>query len=258
MSETKSNTVAKKEESLPVAIFEQDAGGGLSGLTQDDLATPRLKVLMNGSKELEENENLKPGQIFNTVTNEAYDGKEGIVVIPCEYQRQFVEWEERGTGSGAPVNIFDANSDILQKTKRSAKNKDELENGNYIETNANHFVLLIDPKTKAATPALVTMKSTQLKKSRKWNSMMLQLRIQGSKGAFNPPRYSHTYKLTVSKEKNDQGSWYGWNVELIGPVSDQDTYNTAKEFAESVNSGSVQAKPEMESDSADSGTKTPF
>ena len=102
------------------------------------------------------------------------------------------------------------------------------------------------------------MKSTQLKKSRKWNSMMMQLRIQGSKGAFNPPSYSHIYKLTVTKEKNDQGSWYGWNVERVGPVSDQDTYKTAKEFAESVKSGMIQAKPEMDSDSTDSGTKTPF
>ena len=45
------------------------------------------------------------------------------------------------------------------------------------------------------------MKSTQLKKSRRWNSMMLNLKIQGSKGPFTPPSYSHIYKLKVVKEK---------------------------------------------------------
>ena len=128
MTETKSNAVAKKPEAgLPANIFEEDASLTQAGLTQDDLATPRLKILMNGSDELDANDALKPGQIFNTVTGEAFDGKEGIVVIPCGYERQYVEWEERETGSGAPVNIFKADSDILTKTTRNSKNKDMLE-----------------------------------------------------------------------------------------------------------------------------------
>ena len=51
-----------------------------------------------------------------------------------------------------------------------------------------------------ASEALITMKSTQLKKSRKWNSMMLNIRIPGSNGPFNPPSFSHMYKLKVKKE----------------------------------------------------------
>ena len=259
MSDNKEgNSVTKKQESLPANILEQDASAGLQGLTNDDLATPRLKILMNGSEELEVNEKLKPGQIYNTVTGEAFDGKEGIIVVPCAYQRQYIEWEERGTGSGAPVNIYDVNSDILQKTTRNSKNKDELENGNYIETTVNHFVMLKDSKYKTITPALITMKSTQLKKSRRWNSMMKTLRVEGSNGPFNPAMFSHEYKLTVTKEKNDQGTWYGWNVERVGPVSDLNIYKDAKEFAQSVKSGIVQAKPEMEEASTNSGTKTPF
>ena len=260
MTETKSNAVAKKPEAgLPANIFEEDASLTQAGLTQDDLATPRLKILMNGSDELDANDALKPGQIFNTVTGEAFDGKEGIVVIPCGYERQYVEWEERETGSGAPVNIFKADSDILTKTTRNSKNKDMLENGNYIETNANYFVILYNKETGIGTPALITMKSTQLKKSRRWNSTMLNLRIQGSKGSFNPPWFSHTYKLTVVKEKNNQGSWFGWNIELEGPVTDQQAYNDAKDFAQSVKAGTVQAKPEMDrATTSNTDGNTPF
>ena len=38
-------TVAETKTILP-AMLEQDAVGGLEGLTHDDLATPRLKILM--------------------------------------------------------------------------------------------------------------------------------------------------------------------------------------------------------------------
>ena len=250
-------SVMKKERTLPANILEQDAVGGLEGISHDDLATPRLKILMQLSPELESNEKARAGMIFNTVTGEVYSGKEGILVLPCSFQRQYVEWEERGQGSGAPVNVYGADSDILQKVTRDQSNKDRLENGNYVETCANHFVLLLDKETKSGSPALITMKSTQLKKSRRWNSMMLNLKIQGSNGPFTPASYSHIYKLSVDKEKNDLGSWFGWNIERIKPLTDQNVYALAKEFAESVKTGSVKAKPEVE-DSASGSKITPF
>ena len=195
--------------------------------------------------------------IFNTVTGEVYGGKEGILVLPCAFQRQYVEWEERGQGSGAPVNVYGADSDILQQVTRDQSNKDRLENGNYVETCANHFVLLLDKETKSGSPAVITMKSTQLKKSRRWNSMMLNLKVQGSNGPFTPASYSHIYKLSVDKEKNDLGSWFGWNIERIRPLTDQNIYTLAKEFANSVKTGTVKAKPEVE-DSASGSKVTPF
>ena len=249
--------VTKKESTLPASFLEQDAVGGLEGVSNEDLATPRLKILMQLSPELESNEKARAGMIFNTVTGEVYDGKVGILVLPCAFQRQYVEWEERGQGSGAPVNVYEASRDILQRVTRDQSNKDRLENGNYVETCANHFVMLLDKETKSGSPAVITMKSTQLKKSRRWNSMMLNLKIQGSNGPFTPASYSHIYKLTVDKEKNDLGSWFGWNVERVKPLTNQDIYALAREFANSVKTGTVKAKPEVE-DSASGKEEVPF
>ena len=92
--------VAKKAEAklpaLSLDMMESDAHSGLENIQQDDLATPRLKILMQLSPELEEMENAKAGMIYNTVTNELYDGSKGIRVLPCAYQRQYVEWADRG------------------------------------------------------------------------------------------------------------------------------------------------------------------
>ena len=58
--------VEKKVDAVvPLQDYEADAGAGLGGLTNEDLATPRLKILMNGSEELDKDENLKMGQIYN-------------------------------------------------------------------------------------------------------------------------------------------------------------------------------------------------
>ena len=113
--------VVEKKVDAVVAMtdFESDAGAGLGGLTNEDLATPRLKILMNGSEELDKDDNLKMGQIFNTVTGQAYDGKEGIVVVPCAYQRQYAEWLPVRGKNNPPISVYDANSDILSKTTRN-------------------------------------------------------------------------------------------------------------------------------------------
>ena len=249
--------IAKTTNVLPLKILEEDVSGGLEGLTNEDLATPRLKILMQLSPELENNEKARAGMVYNTVTGEVLNGKTGIFVLPCAFQRQYVEWEERGQGSGAPVNVYGADSDILQKVTRDQSNKDRLENGNYVETCANHFVLLLDKELKSGSPALITMKSTQLKKSRRWNSMMMNLKIQGSNGPFTPSSYSHIYNLTVEKEKNDLGTWFGWNIERVKPLTNQSIYMLAKEFAASVKSGTVKAKPEVES-ASDKDVNIPF
>jgi hypothetical protein len=102
-------------------------------------------------------------------------------------------------------------------------------------------------------PALITMKSTQLKKSRKWNSMMQSVKMSGKNGLFTPPMYSQMYKLSTVAESNDKGKWYGWEVERTGPVESADIYNAAKAFAQSVGAGDVKVKHESETGAAGNG-----
>ena len=71
---------------------------------------------------LDDLENAKAGDIYNTVTGDIFKGKEGVKVIPCAYQRRLIEWAPRGQGTGAPVNIFDPRLDTPPKTERSKKN----------------------------------------------------------------------------------------------------------------------------------------
>ena len=238
------NQVAtKKEGALATFDMEADANKGAQNISQEDLALPFLKILGQLSPEVNKRdgkyvEGAEPGKIINTVTNELYDS---IDVIPCHYKRQYIEWADRGTSTGAPVAIHDADSDIVSQTTRGKDYKDRLPNGNYLDNTANHFVLLCG---KNPGTALISMKSTQLKVSRKWNSMMMGLKMQGKNGLFTPPTYSHIYNLKTVQMSNDKGTWFGWDVSKVGPVEQKDLYDMAKTFAVSVGKGEVEAKPE--------------
>ena len=232
---------AKKEGALATFDMEADAQQGAQNISQEDLALPFLKILGQLSPEVNKRdgkyvEGAEPGKIINTVTNALYDS---IEVVPCHYKRQYIEWADRGTSTGAPVAIHEADSDIVSQTTRGKDYKDRLPNGNYLDNTANHFVLVLgdNPQT-----ALISMKSTQLKVSRKWNSMMMGIKMQGKNGLFTPPTYSHIYNLKTVPMSNDKGSWFGWDVSKVGPIEDRAVYEIAKGFAERVGKGEVQAK----------------
>lgn len=239
------DVAVKKETSMAlVSTFEEDAHAGFDGMGQDDFALPFLRLLTATSPEVGEVDGAMPGMVYNTVTGQLYDGKKGILVIPCAYVRQYIEWAPRGSGSGGPVAMYPATSDILTKTHREpGDNRDYLDNGNYIENTANHYVMVLD-ESGVPSPALIVMKSTQLKKSRKWNSMMMSVKLQGKTGLYTPPMYSQTYRLTTVSESNDKGKWYGWEVERVGSVEDLGIYAAAKEFASSIKAGNVKVKHE--------------
>ena len=251
--------VVKKEKAGAIAIssFEVDSGKGLGKLTQEDLALPFLKILGQLSPEVNKRDGkyvkgAEPGMIFNSVTGELYDGAKGIQVVPCHYKLEYIEWKDRGEGSGAPVAIHSSSSDIMTKTTRDASFKDRLPNGNYIERTASHFVIV---NGQTPSTALIAMKSTQLKISRKWNSMMAGIRLKGKNGLFTPASFSHIYQLKTIQQSNDKGTWFGWEVSKIGPVQDTTLYQQAKTFAENVSKGDVKVK---HGGTAQKQTKTHF
>ena len=239
------NQVAeKKTAGLPSNIFEEDAAKGLGNIGQEDLALPFLKILGQLSPEVNKRdgkyvEGAEPGMIFNSVSGDLYDGVKGIDVIPCFYKLEYVEWKDRGEGPGAPVHVYDSSSDIISKTKPDANYKDRLPNGNYVEKTASHFVIITGD---SPSTALISMKSTQLKISRKWNSMMSGLKLKGKNGLFTPASFSHIYKLKTTQMSNDKGTWFGWEVSKVGPVTDSQAYQQAKTFCDNISKGSVKAK----------------
>tara|TARA_R110001592_G_scaffold130547_1_gene343787 strand:+ start:288 stop:1055 length:768 start_codon:yes stop_codon:yes gene_type:complete len=254
---TKETNVTKKTEgALAMNMFEADANAGAHNIEQDDLALPFLKVLGQLSPEINKQNGkyvagAEPGMILNSVTKELFDGSKGIDVIPCSYDRKYLEWKPRELGGGL-VGMHAIDDDIVKTTKRDSMNRDVLPNGNYLENTANHFVVTLG---ETPTSALISMTRTQLKVSRTWNSMMMSIKMQGKNGLFTPPTFSHIYHLKSVQMTNDKGTWFGWDVSKTGPVSDAGVYTVAKDFAEKIGKGEVQIKHDSDTETTE---KSPY
>ena len=223
-----------KGEKLPSTIlFEEDSSSGFENVKSTSLALPILKLLQNGSGEAQKRnqnyvEGSEPGMLLNTVTKKLYDGAKGVSVIPCHYKLEYQEWADFGTGSNRPENIYADDSEILSKTTKDGSGKDRLDNGNYILTVGQHYILIADGDS--IEQALVSMSSSQGKISRGWNSMMLSITFEGKNGPYNPSSFSHSYKLTSVLNSGKGNQWYGYNVAKIGPVKDEALYERSKKF----------------------------
>ena len=255
LAKKKSAEVAVMDENM----FAADAGIGVNNLGSEDLAIPFIKVLQKMSDELDDLDNAKAGDIYNTVTKDIVKGKDGIRLINCAYNLQYIEWEPRGTGTGAPHAIYGA-GDEIPATERGDDNKDYVVEGNgrYLERTAQHYVLVVD-EDGVTQQALLPMKSTQFKKSKQWNSAMRSLKMKDGNGSlFTPPRFSHIWKLETVSEENKNGSWHGWQISKDGVVEDVNVYQEAKLFAESIQAGQVNVKHVREEDKDSSDEDVPF
>lgn len=249
--------LATKAEGTAVAMLDDDIlafGTGLEDTSSDDIAIPFLQVLQALSPQLNKNDGkyikgAEQGNILNTVTSEAFDGDEGIIVVPCYYQKKYLEWAPRESGGGLIDTHLDRS--ILSQCTRNDRGQMVLSNGNYIAETAHFYVMVTNEDETEWGQAVIAMTSTQLSKARKWVSQMKQRRVKNSAGSMvEAPMFAFKYRLKTIAEQNDRGSWYGWAVGVEGAVSNRDFLLEAANFLKMVKSGEVQAKEPMEEGSA--------
>ena len=242
--------VAKKastEMSLGIDDMLKDANSGLENVTSEDLAIPFLRIIQAMSPQVNARDGkhikgCEQGDIFNTVDNSLFKGDKGVTVVPVAYKRTYLEWLPERKGLAGVHET----SEILARVDRNDKGQDILDNGNLLSTTANHYVLVLDGNGNF-TQAIIALSGSQLKKSKKWNSIMAGLKIKTKDGnVFTPPTFSHKYVLTSVVEQNDQGSWYGWDVALGGQLVAEESfiYSAAKMFSQNVNTGTVKTSEE--------------
>jgi hypothetical protein len=255
-------TVAKKSNGTQaVAVMSQfeNVQTGFEDMNADDLQLPRLKLLQAMSPELENDDALRAGHIYNSVTSDWWPGDQGVRVVPCVYHKTYVEWAPVGSGAKGPVNVHQS-KDVMASTVRGDDNKyyTNDNSGNYIEETANYFVLIMGDKGETSQ-AVISMKSSQLTPSRNWNSKMKNLKIKNSKGVyFTPPMWSHSYLLKTEKTKNGDKTWYKWKIEVDSILTSEDHVREASSFSSEMNKSKDKLVPDQEETKETTDSETPF
>lgn len=241
---------AKESAQLPaefLAEIEADSGHGVSNLGADDVAVPYLYVLQTNSPQVNEDhdahiEGAKAGMFYNNVSGEVFDGREvGLTIIPCAYERKFVEWVDRDAGGGF-IAEHDADSGILSECKPDEKGRPRLGNGHMIVETAYHYVYMKNPNTGVWEEIIIPMKSTFLKKSRRWNKALMSTLIPGS--GKTAPRWLYPYQIKTAKETKDTNTWSNIELERHQDPVTVDQYRAAKNFAEQMDKGLVKRAAE--------------
>ena len=235
--------------------FSADLGGGMEGADKDSFAIPFLRVLQKISPQCDEAdaafiEGAKGGMLLNSVTNRLYDGKEGVTFLPCAFQRRFLQWAPRGTEGGfrgelLPEQVARMREEGLiveldgrlyipdEKGEVSEKKSDRI-----VDTRS-HFGLVVDEDS--ITQVLLTLSSTQIKKSKQLMSILSAVKVRTAQGLVTPPTWMNQVHITTVLESNDQGSWYGVKFELAGFVESKDLYDAGKAFHEAISAGEAKA-----------------
>jgi hypothetical protein len=198
-------------------------------------------------------EGARPGKIMDSIEGTFYDD---IVVVPCAFTARYIEWAPRESGGGfkgehLPLEV--ESGKIGEKFTDKAGNerlgvksidKDGVVTWNILRDTRTHFCMLVrDDGT--FKPVVISMASTQIKKSRRWLAMMQAVQERTPAGSlFNPPSFSRMYQMFSVKEQNQKGNWNGWSIGALGPVKTRELYDACKAFNKLVMEGSVKAPHE--------------
>ncbi len=236
-----------------MALDATKGKSGFEGIGTDDLAVPFLSILQSGSPQVKGTTKIKgasEGMFFNTVTGEPVEVP--IRVVPCIFEKCYVEWVPREQGGGfAGLHRTD---ELLKTCKRDDKNRDVLPNGNHLVTTAYHYCLLLSKDGSSCQTVVIGMSSTQLKRSRRWNSQAMNLKLKVGDKTVQAPYYSHSYRVGVVEERRDEYAWWAWDISDPQIITNAELYAAAKGFHEAVAIGSVRVAPPVMEGEVPAGT----
>jgi len=222
---------------MPFSVEDMAADaslGGKIGLT--DIAVPYLYILQTNSPQCNPDHakyvnDAKSGMLYLSNLEKIFEGRSaGLVIVPCYYERLVTEWLPRSSGGGL-VASHDPESDILKSVKSvesEGKTIQVLPDGHQVIDTAYHYVLAQDPESKVWYQAIMPLKSTALKASRRMNSTISTTNIPGTDK--RAPRFLFKWKMLSVKEQKDDYVWSSPKLEQLDMVT-ADVYRAAKDYA---------------------------
>lgn len=229
---------------VPAGMMEAflvDAGKGFEKSTAQNFAIPFIYLLQDLSPQTKKREEVyvegaEPGMFFNSVTNELY-GRE-LEVVQCDFEFVYNVWVPRNQGGG------------YVGTAQTLAQAAELQKGfpkpTQVVDTANHYLLAYSNRNAEFNPAILSLTSTKLGASRKWMSMIEEIKLNAGEGKkVSAPSYARRYILKSFETTNMKGTFFNLRVVPVegdaGWVADPVLFAKAKKFYEERTAGRVGA-----------------
>jgi len=241
-----------------------DSGAGRENVSSTDMQTPLLVILQSNSPQCKRSDpayidGAREGMFYENVTGRLFDGDAGITVVPCHFEKVFMEWRPK---RGGLVAIHGADTPLRNQVemKADSENPDKLvptlPNGNQLTETNQHYALIVNDDG-TTTPVVIPMSSSKLGNSRRWNTLQGQVTLTDSKGRqFVPATWFMKYTLKTMVRTKDKDSWYVFDISPAGPTitpEDRSLYELGKQFNAAIKGGTVKVKHEDLSGGTDDG-----
>lgn len=242
-------------DALPATIpdMAQFSGAGMENTDRESFAIPFLAVIQKTSPQVDKDSDqyikgVEAGDLLLTSSNEVFKDEDGVDVVFCGYRRVFLRWAPIDEGGGFKGEIPVEEVAVMRQKGKVVEEEGRLfaDNGDIVADTRIHYVMVVR-EDGTFTPAVMSLKSTQIKKSK-----MLMTQIQsyvakdGAGKSFTPPSFGHIFHAETLAESNDKGSWRGWKLTRKGFVEDAELFQAAIEFHKTVVNEGVKVNYEAE------------
>jgi hypothetical protein len=263
---------------------EADAGRGVSTDAADNIV-PLVYVMHPLSPQVDESSpsyvpGAKAGSIWlRNAETPMVDKDQGILVQPCAFWKDWVEWVPRDSGGGfvARFPVIAATAADVARFKKTLgeklgssliegedipdvgdatfvidpanrQKKWSRPNGHDLILTRNHAVRCI-MSPGVGLPYVIPMKGASHAVSKGWMGKFMVKRLNGKL----LPSFACLYRLTTRQKKNTKGVWYQLEVDDAGYASAED-YREGRALADAFETGAKVAEAEVNAgDGVDQG-----
>lgn len=178
---------------------------GFEGVDNSALKTPFIKLLQNGSPELETVPGAKAGYFYNSQNN---DVAGTIDFVPAAYERSIIEYVPKKQGGGFVAKHKDSDKIWLDAVARNPDGefgKPTTSDGNeLVDTRSFFGMVRFNNDDGNVTPGILSFTSTGINYSKAWIGLALMQQIKG----VILPLPKHVYTIAPLRKENNDGVWW--------------------------------------------------
>lgn len=259
---------------LELYDFGDDADSGFQNTRKEELLTPFLAIIQSNSPQLDPASPVyldaaKVGMLINTATQQLYDGRKGIDIVPCSREYHYGLWRPRDLDGGFRGVTTPEDPQILELIRkhghfRMPRYRDgrwtadpyRMEDGEDVEAveEFDLYALVAPPpiELENAERAVIAFTSTKIGVYKAWYNRAGALKYPVNGALRRPPIWAHRWRLTTVRQENGKGVWYNFALDLAARADNPEAgprdslisaaeplYEMGRDFSRLVEAGEV-------------------
>ncbi len=250
------------------AQYTEDAGGGLDQVGAGETLIPFIRILQALSPQVEQQTipDARPGMLFNTATQEIFDGKKGLGFVPAFRQHNYAKFTPRDNGGGF-LGLVDAHDPYVNECRAIAdrlhaegKRETDSRFGKLPTPDAAELVetfylygLFVHPEAEIPIRGVMGFASSAIKPYKGMMTRLMSM-VTPVQGRYVPHAlWVHRWMVSTISVKGKKGNFYNWQINLVGGSQqaammkpDDMLYQVARDFHLEIKKGAVKAAYEQQ------------